>query len=388
MQTILFVHQSAELYGSDKTLFSLVTKLPKHTIRPIVVLPEEGPLASLLREENIDLIISPIIKLSRSFFSFRNMVKLPFQVVTSLIKLNKKLEHESIDFVHSNTLAVLLGAFYAKWKKIDHVWHVHEIIEKPRILNILYRFLVNTFSKQIVFNSKASFDSLVRHNKKLKNKSSVIYNGVTAPDIVYSIKEINQFKSINLKLPTNAIVIGMVGRISRWKGQSFLLDVFDNLQKENTSVFLLYIGSPPSDQSFYLTHLANKIISKGLENKVKILPFTSDIWKYWSCIDIAVVPSTEPEPFGLVAVEAMYMEKPVVAAKHGGLLEIIQHKKTGLLFEPNNSDELSAALKLLVGNADLRKSLGKNGHKYVSEQFTVEKYVLNFVNLYKSKTHV
>ncbi|MDA3905858.1 MAG: glycosyltransferase family 4 protein [Bacteroidales bacterium] len=383
MQTILFVHQSAELYGSDKALLSLVKELPKHNIRPIVVLPEEGILVLLLCEAKIDLIISPVIKLSRTMFSFKNLVKLPFQFFSSLYKLNKKLTKESIDLVHSNTLAVFLGAFYAKWKKIDHIWHVHEIIEKPQIINRSYRFIVNALSTNVVFNSRAAYISLVKKNIKLKAKSSIIYNGVEKPNNLYSIDEINDFKKNELKTPPANIIIGMVGRISRWKGQSFLLDAFDKLQKANEKVSLLIIGSPPPEQVFYLTRLKEEIAFRNLENKVHIIPFAPNIWKYWSCIDIAVVPSIEPEPFGLVAVEAMYAEKPVIASKHGGLLEIIKHNHSGLLFEPNNTNELHSALKLLVDKPDLRKSLAKNGHKIASEQFTVENYVLQFVNLYK-----
>lgn len=199
MKTILFVHQSAELYGSDKTLYYLVKDLAKHQIRAIVVLPEEGPLASLFRESNIELIISPIIKLSRSTLGIKNILKLPFHSISSLSKINKKLKNEKIVIVHSNTLAVLLGALYAKQKKIRHIWHVHEIIEQPKILNTLYRHLVTCFSNQVVFNSKASFESLVKGNRKLFKKSSVIYNGVELKKSSYPDKDIYDFKKIILK---------------------------------------------------------------------------------------------------------------------------------------------------------------------------------------------
>lgn len=386
MKTILFIHQSAELYGSDKTLFFLVKALPKHEINPIVVLPEEGPLTTLLREANIEVIISPIIKLSRSIFKPLNLVKLPFQIFLSLKKLNNKLIYRKIDLVHSNTLAVLLGAFYSKWKKIDHIWHVHEIIERPRLVNMLYRSLVNFLSSNVVFNSKASLLSLVSNNKKLGIKSKIIYNGIEMPDKSYSFEEINNFRVNELKLPSDALVIGIVGRISRWKGQQLLLEAFEKLQKENERLYLLIIGSPPSGQDHYLSNLSAEILTKGLGHKVHIYPFTQEIWKYWLSIDIAVVPSTEPEPFGMVAIEAMLVGKPVVAAGHGGLLEIIEHKRTGLLFDPNNVDDLFASLKLLMDDEVLRNSLGANGKKSVLEQFTINNYIQNFVDIYQNAT--
>ncbi len=384
MKTILFVHQSAELYGSDKTLYYLVKDLAKHQIRAIVVLPEEGPLASLFRESNIELIISPIIKLSRSTLGIKNILKLPFHSISSLSKINKKLKNEKIDIVHSNTLAVLLGALYAKQKKIRHIWHVHEIIEQPKILNTLYRHLVTCFSNQVVFNSKASFESLVKVNRKLRNKSSVIYNGVELKKSSYPDKEIYDFKKNRLKIPSGNLVIGLVGRISRWKGHHLLLEAFDRLQQKFINISLVFIGSPPNDQTFFLSQLNDSIAEKKLGRKVSILPFTSDIEKVWACIDIAVVPSTEPEPFGLVAIEAMHHSKPVVAAKHGGLLEIIEHNKTGLLFEPNHVDALCSSLEILLENTELRKELGEAGKAFVKEHFILDDYVLNFVQCYKN----
>lgn len=384
MKTILFIHQSAELYGSDKTLFSLVKEIQLHDIKPIVVLPEEGDLAILLRESNIEIIISPIIKLSRSIFSPINFVKLPFLILSSLNSLEKQLRNHSIDLVHSNTLAVLIGALYAKWKKIGHVWHVHEIIEKPYFLNKFYRVLVNSLSTKVVFNSKASFYSLVGKNSSLKAKSSVIYNGVDKPNKIYTLDEINNFKLNEMKLSSETIVVGIVGRISRWKGHLLLLEAFEKLRLQNSNVFLLVIGSPPLDQTHFLSNLEKEIFSKKLNEFVKIIPFSKDIWKYWAIIDIAVVPSTEPEPFGLVAVEALLSKKPVIVAGHGGLLEIIEHQKTGLLFEPNNVDSLMRAIQLLISDQALSAELGINGQKSVLQKFTTQKYVNNFVELYQN----
>ncbi len=384
MKTILFIHQSAELYGSDKTLLFLAKSIGQYGIRAIVVLPEKGPLADLIRKKDIKLIINPVIKVSRSSISFFNLFKLPFQILFFLYTINKKLGKEKIDIVHSNTLAVLGGAIFAKWKHIRHIWHIHEIIEKPRFINKLYRFLVNSLSYKVVFNSKASLISLVKQSDELNAKSQVIYNGIEKIDKIYSSQEINDFRTKQMKFPADAIIVGMAGRISRWKGQLLLLNAYEKLQKEIPNLYLIIIGSPPPDQGKYLFNLKTEIIFKALENHVRIIPFTTEIWKYWSGIDIAVVPSIEPEPFGLVAIEAMLIKKPVIAAGHGGLLEIIEHKENGLLFEPNNLNDLYASLKLLAENESLRTFLGTNGNLFVSQEFTIDKYVHNFVKLYQN----
>jgi glycosyltransferase involved in cell wall biosynthesis len=382
MKTILFIHQSAELYGSDKTLLYLVRELPKNNFRPIVVLPEKGPLSILLQQDNIQVIFNPVVKVTRAILSPKNIFLLPFQIVSALIKLKKSLAHEKIEFVHSNTLAVLAGAFYAKWMDLKHVWHIHEIIEHPKFIFKIYQFLVQNFSKEIIFNSKASLQSLSRNKPKIIAKSIVIYNGIESNPISYSVDEIRSFREKELKIPPHSLVLGVVGRISRWKGQKLLLDAFENLQTEFDNLYLLIIGSPPPGQEHFLIDLEQSIANKGLSEKVQLHPFTRDIWKFWSAIDIASVTSTEPEPFGLVAVEAMFSGIPVVAANHGGLTEIIEHEKTGILFEPGNSQALSNAIKLLINNNLKRNKIALAGKKYAKENFSSELYIRNFVDFY------
>ncbi|MCD6180230.1 MAG: glycosyltransferase family 4 protein [Bacteroidales bacterium] len=384
MKTILYFHQSAELYGSDKTLLQLVIGMSKKGHKVIVIVPEEGPLTGEFQNFNIKYIVSPVLKLSRDMFTLKKLSLFVYHFFSSTKTIRRETKNLNIDCIHSNTLAVLLGAFYAKLFRIKHLWHVHEIIESPILANKLYRFLVNSFSSKVVFNSKASFTSLIRDNKNLRAKSSIIYNGIEKPDKLYSLEEINHFKKEEMNLASDTLVIGVVGRISRWKGQILLLEAFEKLQKETSGVYLLIVGSPPPGQEHYLLDLKDHIIAKGLESHVQIHPFNTEIWKYWSSIDIAVVPSTEPEPFGLVAIEAMLMGKPVVAAAHGGLTEIIEDKKTGWLFKPNDKNNLYAGLKQLTKDKTLRNKLGKNAKIDVEKRFSKEKYVQNFSKLYKS----
>ena len=113
MKNILFIHQSAELYGSDKTLLYLVVNLDKKKFFPIVIIPNEGPLKTELEKENIKVIIAPVLKLYRKMFTPSNLFKFgkDYFKGTKTIKAIKK-EHK-IDFIYSNTLAVLLGFFYS-----------------------------------------------------------------------------------------------------------------------------------------------------------------------------------------------------------------------------------------------------------------------------------
>lgn len=117
MTTILFIHQSAELYGSDKTLLLLLSKLDKSKFKSVVVLPFDGPLKVELEKENITVLIAPVIKLYRKMFSPKNMVSFFQQIKKAVATLDELNTTYKFDLIYSNTLAVLLGIIYAKKKK-------------------------------------------------------------------------------------------------------------------------------------------------------------------------------------------------------------------------------------------------------------------------------
>lgn len=369
MQNILFIHQSAELYGSDKTLLYLVANLDKNKFFPIVILPNEGPLKVELEKENVKVIIAPVLKLYRKMFTPSNLLKFfnDYFKGTKTIKAIKK-QHK-IDFIYSNTLAVLLGFFYCFFHKTKHIWHIHEIIESPTIFTKFFRFFLNNSTNSVLIHNSIATANFW----KCKGKTQVIWNGIaTFPKIKTEEKETIRKTILNAN---TEIVFALVGRISRWKGQMLLLDSFHELIKTHQNIKLVYIGSAPPNQEHFLDALKEKIAGYDLTKNVEIIPFQENINQLWQSIDIAVVPSTEPEPFGLVAIEAMFAKKPVVAANHGGLMEIVVNNETGFLVEPNNKMALKEALEKLINNPELRATFGEKGLQRASENFSIENYV-------------
>lgn len=369
MKNILFIHQSAELYGSDKTLLYLVSNLDKSKFFPIVILPQEGPLKKELEKENIKVIVAPVLKLYRKMFTPSNLIRFikDYFIGTKTINLIQK-EHQ-IDFIYSNTLAVLLGFFYSFFHHTQHIWHVHEIIESPSIFTKLFRFLLNNSTNKVLIHNSIATQKFWNCN----GNNQVIWNGI-APFSDIPKTDIDKIKQTILH-SNKEIIIALVGRISRWKGQLLLLEAFHELQKTHSNIKLVYIGSAPPNQEHFLDSLKKQIITYDLVTQVEIIPFQENINQLWQSIDIAVVPSTEPEPFGMVAIEAMMAKKPVVAANHGGLVEIVVTNETGFLVEPNHKMALIDALEKLIIHPEMRTSFGQNGFQRAITNFSIENYV-------------
>lgn len=385
MKTILIIHQSAELYGSDKTMLYFLSELDKTKYFPIIVLPFNGPLKNELENNNIKVVIAPVLKIYRKMFTPKNILNFVNEYYQGFKVLNTLNKEYKFDLVYTHTLAVLIGILFAKKNKIKHLWHVQEIIAKPKILNFLFKKILSLDSNhKVIYDSIATMNFWIDNNKKLANKSEAVWNGVETKNIkIFTEIELQEVRETFFFSSKDEVVISLVGRINSWKGQQLLLKSFDQLVKKHNNIKLVYLGSAPLNQENFENELRNQILELGLESKVVLIPFQKEIEKFWNSIDIAVVPSTEPEPFGMVVIEAMLAKKPVVASNHGGPTEIIIQDETGLLFEPNNCNSLTDALEKLIKHEQLRKLYGENGFNRVNNTFSLENHVNHFEKIFE-----
>ena len=369
MKNLLIIHQSAELYGSDKALLLLLSRLDKTLYCPVVVLPSEGPLKQELELLEIKVVIAPVLKLYRKMFTPGNMLRFLKEIRIAVRVLDELHKTYNFSLVYSNTLAVLLGMIYARRKKIAHVWHVHEIIVHPKLIATTFPKLLKAYADVVVCNSYATKENLTSHIDALANKCVVVHNGLDAD--MYS--NISGSKA-DYGFSENDIVVTLIGRISRLKGHRWLLNTYINFLKDS-GIKLLFVGSPVPGQEYYLTEVEQMIDESGLNENVKIIPFTKNLAAAWAVTDIAVVPSTEAESFGLVALEGMLAHKPVIGSDHGGLKEIIEHDATGWLVEPSNEQKLAEAIAALAKDSRLREEFGQKGYQRAVSLFSLDSYV-------------
>lgn len=374
MKNVLFVHQSAEMYGSDKVLMYLVSGMAAHGLNPIVLLPEEGPLLTELQERGVETLIVPVAKLDRKTLSPKGILRLPWRLYKSIIGINRAVVGRQIDLVYSNTLAVLGAAVWALLMRKPHVWHVHEILLSPTMARKGFPRMVRLLADKVISNSTMTSNWLLTEQPRLKPKTVVIWNG-QGPRPAPNTRAAAQVRAQFCIAPDD-FVITLVGRISRLKGQTLFIEAADKLrQRGHKNVHFLIVGSTVAGQESLVEELRYKIAQSNVATHVHILAFTRDVWSVWDASDIAVVPSTEPESFGMVAIEAMASGKPVVVAAHGGVLDIVEHDVSGLLFEPNNAAQFADAMDKLIVSADLRDQLGFAGKKRQAELFSLQRQV-------------
>lgn len=379
---VVFFHQSSDLYGSDKVLLSLVSNLDRNKFLPIVLLPSEGPLTKEIMKAGIECKVVTLVQVNRSTLSFSGLIRLPLRVYKSIKSINIALDGIKVDVVHSNTLAVLSGAVWAKINKIKHVWHVHEIIVHPVIVRKFFAILLRTLSTRVICNSNATLCNILNDQPALKKDSIVVWNGLDKLPVVRN----NDSNNIRLQfgLSDSDVLVVLVGRVNRMKGQKLLVESATQLYKKHANtIHYLLVGDAPSGQEYYLHELKEAVGMSDARNTIHLLPFTEQIERIWRSCDIAVVPSTEPESFGMVALEAMAAKKPVIAADHGGITEIVVNNETGILINHCDEKALSDAIETLAENSILRNKMGEAGFSRLINTFSLTNYVSSMSAIYE-----
>ncbi|TPG34259.1 glycosyltransferase [Mycobacterium hodleri] len=151
-------------------------------------------------------------------------------------------------------------------------------------------------------------------------------------------------------------VIGMLARITEWKGQELLIRAFADAFCDSPIVLEL-AGSPAFGQNKHFVYLQGLVRELGIDDQVRFLGQVSDIWPLLDSWDICVHASLHSEPLGQNVLQYLAACRPTVAANAGGPTEWIKHNSTGLLFEPRSQEALRLALSRLVRDGELRLNL-------------------------------
>lgn len=364
------------MYGSDKVLLNLAeAAVADGLLQPVVVLNEHGPLQRALQQVGVEVHVAGVCKIQRSMFTATAPLTLWRHLRRAMADLEAVVAGRPVGLVYSNTLAVLGGAVWAHRRGLRHVWHVHEIVLKPWVVRRGLPWLAERLADCVISNSNQTQTWLLRQAPKLRARSVVIFNGLK-PVVQPPVAATKSFRA-RIGAAEDDVVATVAGRLNHWKGQGLLIDALALLRDAGqlSGLRVAVVGDVFAGHDDIRASLVTQVQRLGLQERVHFVPFVDDIYSVWFGSDIAVVPSLEPEPFGMVAIEAMACALPVVAAAHGGLLDIVAPQQTGLLFQPRSARALADALRSLASDAALRRRLGAAGAQRQRELFSLQSQV-------------
>lgn len=359
---------------------SLVAYLEREAdrIEPIVVMPEPGVIADRLPPSaDVHYVPELLERVQRSPYRLPRKIGWPpleigagLAAITNacfaVTRLARELRPDVVYCNHMITKPV--GAFVGSRTGIPVVFHARNV-HVHWFGRGFYRFIAGLENTRLVVaNSRASADP---------------YEGAGAEVVVVpNFVDLDHFDRQRVKpklreeynLPSDAPVIGYLGRLVPKKGVDVLIRAFARAHRDHPQARLALVGGNDSgmfdDWQGRYEALARSL---GVGDHVLFLGFRDDVAPYAADFDINVLPSIEPESFGRALIEAMALGVPSIATAQGGPLEVIEPGVNGLLAEPGSVGELARHLATLLGDVELRRRMGERGLRDVRERYAADR---------------
>jgi glycosyltransferase involved in cell wall biosynthesis len=362
---ILFLDQSGKPGGAELCLIDIAKPYKDNAL---VGLFTDGPFKKLLQQHQI-----PVEILSHQPITVRKQSNL-LQAITSIGQLTPLLKKviqiaKKYDIIYANTQkALVIGALASFIARRPLIYHLHDILSAEHFSQINLRVavtLANRFASLVIANSQASQTAFIAAGGR-PELTEIVYNGFAAENYQTSESEIQKLKQ-QLGLD-NKFIVGHFSRLAPWKGQHILINA---LAKCPPEVTVILVGDALFGEQDYVQQLHQQIATMNLEHRVKFLGFRSDIPQLMTACDLVTHTSTSPEPFGRVIVEAMLCGTPVIAAKAGGAVELVEHGKNGFLVTPGEPEELAQIINTCVQAPEITATIAKNAQAIACQRFDV-----------------
>ncbi len=356
---ILFLNSEAELYnnGGDKILLLTVEALAAdHDVE--VLLPLDGPLVAAIRALDVPCEVVPYAIMRRR--TLNPFVALTFlgQLVLSTFRLRRHVRRHDIDVVYSNSLGVLQGCLMRLVGGPTNIWHIHDMIDSPRVVNRVYSWLVAHGADIGICVSGAVRDHMRTGTDNLR----VVWNGI--PPVVPAPEFARQ---------TEPPTIGVVGRFNRLKGQAEMVKAAAVMRDAGVAFQVRMVGGIYRGDDSVLRHVEDMIAELDLGDVISIEDAVTDVGAVYRRCDLVVVPSILLDPFPTVALEGMSAGKPVVAYASGGLPEMLGHDPE-CVAPRGDPAGLAGLIRPFLEDEEFRLAKARQQHDRYLEHFTLADY--------------
>jgi len=362
-KNIMYVYSYPSVYtGSPRVLIDMVSNLDRNLFQPHFLTPRKGDLPDSMKRMGVPVSIIKWAALSKTN---------PHLFLYDILKFISFFRQNSIDLLHINEIGWRYSfVIAAKILKIPTLLHLHVTFKDTIKTNLN----LQCADKIIVVSNylKKAF----KFHPSIYSKLFCIHNGV----------DLNVFTKMegirdSLGIAKNEFAIGLVGQISEAKGIRYLIEAAPEILKRFPSTVFLIVGKKVLKEDALTEKLIGLAESLGVRNSFQFLGTRDDIPSFMNSIDLLVLP-THAEAFPKVIIEAMACHTCVIASDVGGIPEIIQNGKNGLLVPPKNVNALKSAILMLMENEKMRIQLAETGYKTAVEEFSMDQHVEKVQGLY------
>lgn len=358
--------------GSAFSLLLLLKYLDRKVFDISIAMPPDGPFYCDIVKTQVQ--VYPLT-ISRQPFHYCN--------IRGFRQLRKILQKGMFDIVHTHTsVGGFLGRIAAKSVGIPcviwtiHGWafnYSHSTFVQRRFFKTIEKFL-DRFTDHYVAVSRNMLEVGIQARVTISEKVSVIYHGIETDENEIRVHHNNLRKELGIG--EDIPLVGNIGRIEPQKAVDDFLRAARIIKDAIPNVNFLVVGDGP------LRNDMEKLsMQLGIKDVVLFTGWKKNVKEYMDIIDVVCIPSLwEALPFLLL--EAMYTKKPVVATHVGGIPEVVDDGKTGILVPPSRPEVMANAIITLIENKRIAKEMGEAGKRRVQQLFSVEQMITHYEKLY------
>tara|TARA_B100002051_G_scaffold101041_1_gene96598 strand:+ start:2590 stop:3753 length:1164 start_codon:yes stop_codon:yes gene_type:complete len=372
MKKILFIDNSRPtknggIGGSINSMIQLIEKLDKNKFKIYVLLYYRLPLIEnqlkLLKVipiyKNNELPSSSKLNIKKPFIRF-----LPFIEDLHILKkfkevyyLSSIIKNYKIDIIHGNNriAANTLCIMAAKKCKVGYIQHQRKFEKKIGFIARIYK----NYPISYIAISNAIKENILRKINVSDSKIKLVHNWINPGSLINK----NHIKK------TSVFRILWFGRIVPWKGIDVLVNIANEMMKNNFGYFEIDIYGDYVELE-YKNKITKLIKDYNLEKNIFLKGFREVQKIPFSNYNVYIHTSKKPEPFGRTIIESMSLNIPVCATAMGGVLDIISNNKNGFLFDPKDFNDLIIILKKIKNNPDFVDSIILNAKSTVEDKFS------------------
>lgn len=378
---ILYLSYLVGLGGGETSLVTLTEVLNRRCFTPCVVCPAWGPLPARLKALGVPVHIIP-------YTSPRRRLRIvPVLSITVVGRIYELVRQQSTALIHVNDFESLVYAGpVARLLDIPVVWTCGGWWNAGGWLKSLF---IRIFADQVIAVSQTVQDRLLAVSPGLPSEHVMMIPFGVNLDIFRPSCNPTELR-IGLGLPETGPIVTIVGRFHPAKGHRDFLTAARLIREHHPETHFLVVGDNTfnvPEEEIHKRQLQEQVSGDPwLRDHVHFTGFRDDIPAILSLSDIMVCAS-EFESFGVVNIEAMACETPVVSTNVGGPAETVLDGETGFLVPPHHPQEIADRVCKLLEDPLLRRRMGQRGRQWVSEHFSIYTYARRIETLYESLIH-
>lgn len=374
---VMLVMAHGEIAGAERVLLELLAEVAPGPVS--VAVPARSELASEIRDLGHRVVD----------FSLPKLRQVPSTLVyagaycRAVAALWRTVGAEEVDVLHgfvATTAKVVSPVALAR--QVPAMLSVHEMTTPADIgwvRSLAQRSAARVGISQVLAVSQWVADALVRSGYRAE-QVAVVHNGISRPGAPMAATDARQL----LGIPPHAMVFAVVGRLTRWKGHLVAIEALARLRASALQPAVLVLaGGPfePADRA-YVEELRRRAEAVDVAGAVIFLGHRRDVWPVYDAADVILVPSTEPDPFPTVVLEAQVARRPVVVTSLGGAKEAVDDGESGLVCAPSPDAFADAMARTL--DASWRERAGAHGAQKMARELSRSAFASQIVGYWRS----